>query len=300
MTTKEHKTFAGLPEGDVWYSEYHAPSVKMSWKVEVLACERSPFQRMEVMRNDEFGVFFTLDGFVQMTSRDEFIYHDMIVHPAMAVNPMISRVLIIGGGDGGTAREILRYQHLERVDMVEIDEMVMRLCRQYLPQTACALDDPRLQLTIGDGLDFVRQAADASYDLILVDSTDPVGPGEGLFTHEFYANCRRALSSDGILINQHEGAFYEQDFAEMRRAHEKIAAVFPVAEIYGFNIPSYGSGYWYFGFASKQLHPLHDQQAAAWERFGLKTRYYNSALHTAAFALPSYVRDKLLGKDELR
>ena len=298
MASGKGKTFAALPGENIWFSEYHAASVKMSWRVEALAVEQSPYQRMVVMHNPDFGVFFTLDGFLQLTSRDEFIYHDMIVHPALAVNPDIRRVLIVGGGDGGTARETLRYPQLETVDMVEIDEMVPRLCRTYLPQTAAALDDPRLRLTIGDGLAFVRAAADASYDLILVDSTDPVGPGEGLFTREFYGECYRALTEKGILVNQHESAFYAGDLREMRRAHEKIAAVFPIAEVYGFNLPCYSSGYWYFGFASKQLHPLRDQQAARWEAFGLATRYYNSRLHAAAFALPSYVRARLDGSAE--
>lgn len=288
---------SSLPEGDIWYSEYHTPDVKFSLKAEVLAWESSPFQKMMMLRNDSFGVFFTLDGFVQVTERDEFVYHEMIVHPAMAVNPDIRRVLIIGGGDGGTAREVLRYAQIEKIDMVEIDEMVVRLCKQHLRQTAIAFDDPRLNLVIGDGLAFVRDAADNSYDLILVDSTDPVGPGEGLFTKEFYSNCHRALSAQGILVNQQEGAFYPTDIYEMRRSHGKIAATFPVAEIYGFNIPSYASGYWYFGFASKQPHPLRDQQAERWEAFGLKTRYYNRDIHRAAFALPNYVLARLNGED---
>ena len=287
-----------LPDGDIWYSEYHAPDVKFSLKSEVLAWESSPFQKMMMLKNDTFGAFFTLNGFVQVTERDEFVYHDMIVHPALAVNPDISRVLIIGGGDGGTAREVLRYPHIQKIDMVEIDEMVVRLCKQHLPQTAVAFGNPRLNLMIGDGLAFVRDAADNSYDLILVDSTDPVGPGEGLFTREFYSNCFRVLSDKGIMVNQQEGAFYPTDIYEMRRAHGKIAATFPIAEIYGFNIPSYASGYWYFGFASKQLHPLNDQQAERWQAFGLDTRYYNRDIHRAAFALPSYVQARLEGSEE--
>ena len=177
--------------------------------------------------------------------------------------------------------------------MVEIDEMVVRLCKQYIPQTACSLDDPRLELIIGDGLAHVMESPDNSYDLILVDSTDPVGPGEGLFTREFYRNCSRILSPDGIMINQHEGAFYDWDFREMERAHDKIKDVFPVAKVYGFNIPTYSTGYWYFGFASKVYDPIRDQKAEKWEEFGLHTRYYNSDIHKAAFCLPTYVKEKL-------
>ena len=285
--------FTELPDGDIWLSEYHAPDVRFSFKSEVLASEQSPFQKMVMAENETFGRFFTLNGYVQVTAKDEFVYHDMIAHPALAVNPHIKRVLIIGGGDGGTAREICRYPHIEKIDMVEIDEMVVRLCRQYLPQTAAVFDNPRLNLIIGDGLAHVMNSADDSYDLILVDSTDPVGPGEGLFTKEFYRNCSRILSADGIMINQQEGAFYDWDFREMARAHEKIKAVFPIARIYGFNIPSYSSGYWYFGFASKQLDPLADHKPGQWAAFGLKTRYYNADIHQGAFALPNYVREKL-------
>ena len=285
--------FTELPDGDIWLSEYHAPDVKFALRSEIIACEQSPFQKMVMAENETFGRFFTLNGYVQVTAKDEFVYHDMIVHPAMAVNPTIKRVLIIGGGDGGTAREVCRYPQVEKIDMVEIDEMVVRLCKEYLSQTACSLDDPKVNLIIGDGLAHVMNAADGSYDLILVDSTDPVGPGEGLFTREFYRNCLRVLSEDGIMINQQEGAFYDWDFREMARAHGKIRDVFPIARIYGFNIPSYASGYWYFGFASKNLDPLADQKAEEWEKFDLRTRYYNSDIHKAAFCLPSYVKEKL-------
>ena len=132
--------FTELPDGDIWLSEYHATDVRFYYKSEVLASEQSPFQKMVMAENETFGRFFTLNGYVQVTAKDEFVYHDMITHPALAVNPDIKRVLIIGGGDGGTAREICRYPHIEKIDMVEIDEMVVRLCRQYLPQTAAVFD----------------------------------------------------------------------------------------------------------------------------------------------------------------
>jgi spermidine synthase len=163
---------------DLWYSEIHSleeKDVKFSLRLtEVLASEKTPFQEIMMMRNKTYGTFFTLDGFVQISERDEFIYHDMIVHPAMAVNPEIRRVLIIGGGDGGTAREVARYPHIEKIDQCEIDERVVRLCQEFIPQTAAIYDaEPRLNLIIGDGLAFVAEAPDAAYDLIIVDSTDP-------------------------------------------------------------------------------------------------------------------------------
>jgi spermidine synthase len=277
---------------DMWYSEYHDYDVKFSIEIkEVLLQEQTPFQYLQMLKSDTLGTFMTLDGYVQLTETDEFVYHDMICHPAMAVNPSIRRVLIIGGGDGGTAREVARYKHIEKLDMVEIDEAVVNACIKYMPTTSSVLtSEPRLNLIIGDGLAFVRDAPDDSYDLILVDSTDPFGPGEDLFTVEFYNNCSRVLSEDGILINQHEGAFYEGDVLQMKKAHTKIKKVFPIARVYGFNVPTYASGYWYFGFASKKYDPIADIKADKWSEFGLDTRYYNNELHKGSFALPNYVK----------
>lgn len=277
---------------DMWFSEYHDYDVKFSTEIkEVLVQEQTPFQYLQILKSDTFGTFMTLDGYIQVTEMDEFVYHDMISHPAMAVNPAIKRVLIIGGGDGGTAREISRYKHIEKIDMVEIDGAVVDACIKHLPVMSTVLTtEPRLNLIIGDGLAFVQDAPDNSYDLILVDSTDPFGPGEDLFTVEFYNNCNRVLSDDGILINQHEGAFYEGDVLQMKKAHSKIKQVFPIAKVYGFNIPTYASGYWYFGFASKKYDPLLDLKADKWAEFGLDTKYYNADLHKGAFALPNYVK----------
>ncbi len=256
--------------------------------------EKTPFQTIDFYRSITLGIFFTLDGLMMANEKDEFIYHDMISHVPLAVNPTIRHVLIIGGGDGGTAREVARYQHIETIDMVEIDERVVRLCQDHLPQTAHALDtDPRIRLHFEDGLAFVNGAKAGRYDLILVDSTDPIGPGEGLFSHAFYQACYRALSDDGILINQHESPYFDKERREMVRAHEKINALFAISEVYQFHQPTYPSGHWLFGFASKRYHPINDHQPAKWETFNLHTRYYNSDLHKAAFMLPTYVKEAL-------
>lgn len=281
---------------DVWFSEYYMDDdVKLSLKIdEILHVEQSPFQKIHIFRNETFGVFMVLDGYTQVTEKDEFVYHDMIIHPAMAVNPDAKRVLIIGAGDGGTAREVSRYPSIETIDMVEIDEAVVRACQKYMPSTASILDkEPRLNLMFRDGLEFVHNAPDKSYDIILVDSTDPAGPGEGLFTTAFYNDCYRILSDDGILINQHEGAFFEGDIEEMKKAHAKIKKTFPIAKVFGFTTPTYASGYWFFGFASKKLDPIADHKPERWEAFGLKTRYYNSDLHKGAFALSNHVKEIL-------
>jgi len=280
---------------DLWYTENHQDDTKFSIKVqEHIHSEKSEFQQIDFFRSKTFGTFFTLDGYMMVTEKDEFIYHDMITHIPLAVNPSIKKVLIIGGGDGGTAREVLRYSHIEKVDMVEIDERVVRLCQQYLPLTASKLDqDDRLTLHFEDGLKFVQESTDGSYDLILVDSTDPIGPGEGLFTVEFYNNCKRVLSDDGILINQHESPYYASYAHEMKRAHSKIKETFPIAKVYQFHMPTYPSGHWLFGFASKKYDPIKDIKADEWNQLGIKTKYYNTDLHIGCFMLPTYVKNEL-------
>lgn len=277
---------------ELWYTEEHSENVRFSIKVERhLYSAQSPFQRIDIMEAKEFGRFLTLDGYMMVTEKDEFIYHDMIIHVPMATNPNIKRVLVIGAGDGGAVRELTRYDGIERIDMVEIDEMVVKACREYLPQTACKLDDPRVRIYYEDGLRFVR-TRENEYDLIIVDSTDPFGPGEGLFTKEFYGNCYKALTGEGILVNQHESPYYEKYAKSMKRAHSRIVEFFPVCRVYQAHIPTYPSGHWLFGFASKKYDPLRFD-ADAWNRLGLDTRYYNTDIHRGSFALPTYVRDLL-------
>ncbi|MBC7765894.1 MAG: polyamine aminopropyltransferase [Hyphomonadaceae bacterium] len=283
---------------ELWYTEQWTDEVRFSIKVNAhLHTEKSPFQQIDVFDSQEFGKFFTLDGLMMVTEKDEFIYHDMITHIAMATNPSIKRVLVIGAGDGGTVRELTRYKTIEHIDMVEIDERVVRVCEQYLPVTACNLTDPRVSLIFDDGLKFAALAKKGSYDLIIVDSTDPIGPGEGLFTIDFYNHCYRILSDEGILVNQNESPYFPFNRREMKRAFSKIRNTFPIARAYQAHIPTYPSGHWLFGFASKKFDPLKDAQLDAWEALGLKTKYYNTALHTGAFALPTYVKE-LLTEDE--
>lgn len=278
---------------ELWYTEEHSENVRFSIKVEEqLYSAQSPFQRIDVFQSKEFGRFFTLDGLMMVTEKDEFIYHDMITHVAMATNPNIKKVLVIGAGDGGTVRELTRYSTIEHIDMVEIDKMVVDVCIKYLPQTACKLNDERVSLIFEDGLKFVRTKTN-EYDLIIVDSTDPFGPGEGLFTKEFYGNCFNALKEDGILVNQHETPYYDSYAKSMQRAHKRIKEFFPVCRVYQAHIPTYPSGHWLFGFASKKYDPVKDLDAEKWNKLGLKTKYYNTDIHTGSFALPNYVIDLL-------
>lgn len=278
---------------DFWFSEAQTPNVKLSIKVDrQLYSGKSEFQRIDVFDSPEFGRFLTLDGYMMLTEKDEFIYHEMITHVPMAVHPKVRDVLVIGAGDGGVVRELARYPEIEHIDLVEIDELVVEVCKKYLPQTACCFDDPRVSIHYEDGLKFVRTKED-KYDLIIVDSTDPFGPGEGLFTREFYGNCFKALHDDGIMVNQHESPFYDEDAVACQRAHKRIVESFPISRVYQAHIPTYPSGHWLFGFASKKYHPLKDLQEACWNLRGLSCQYYTTTLHKGAFYLPAYVEELL-------
>ncbi|WP_139891409.1 MULTISPECIES: polyamine aminopropyltransferase [unclassified Bacillus (in: firmicutes)] len=284
---------------ELWFHERSTAEVKLSIKVDKhLYSEQSEFQRIDIFDSNEFGRFLTLDGYMMMTEKDEFIYHEMITHVPMAVHPNPRKVLVIGAGDGGVVRELTRYQQIEHIDMVEIDEKVVEACKNYLPLTASKLDDERVHIHYEDGLKFVR-SCENQYDLIIVDSTDPFGPGEGLFTKEFYGNCYKALHEDGIMVNQHESPFYAEDRAAMQRAHQRIIDCFPISRVYQAHIPSYPSGHWLFGFASKKYQPLADLNQEAWKQLGIKTRYYNPNLHRGSFALPTYVEELLRDVEDI-
>lgn len=278
---------------ELWYTEEQTDQVRFSIKVDRhIYTGKSEFQEVDVFESDEFGKFLTLDGLMMVTEKDEFIYHDMIAHVPMATNPAIKRVLVIGGGDGGTVRELTRYPNIEKIDMVEIDKLVVDVSRKYLQITASKLDDSRVSLYFEDGIEFVKNTSE-EYDLILVDSTDPIGPGEGLFTTEFYQNCYNILSEDGILVNQSESPYYEQFSKEMKRANKKIKEIFPISSVYQFHMPTYPSGHWLFGFASKKLDPVKDLNEEKWNSLNLKTKYYNTDIHKAAFCLPTYVKEMI-------
>jgi len=210
----------------------------------------------------------------------------------MAVKPDIKSVLVIGGGDGGTVRELCRYKSIERIDMVEIDKMVVDVSIEHFPQVSFALSDPRVHLYYEDGVAFVK-GKENQYDLILIDSTDPVGPGEGLFTTEFYTNCHAALTTHGIVVNQNETPVYDEFFKVGISSNIKLKKMFPIVEVYQASIPTYPGGYWLFNFASKSSHPIKDQNPDRWNALELKTKYYNSDLHYGAFCLPNYVKEKL-------
>lgn len=275
---------------ELWFTENHTDNVKFSMRVDRhIISLKSDFQKIDVFHSPEFGKVLVIDDYVMLTEKDEFIYHEMIAHVPMAVNPGIKRVLVIGAGDGGTVRELTRYNSLEGIDMVEIDRIVVQICKEFIPLTASKLNDSKVNLYFEDGLKFVK-AKNNEYDLIIVDSTDPVGPGAELFTMDFYESCFNALTDDGILVNQHESPYYENDADAMQKAHKKIKSIFPIAAVYQAHIPTYASGHWLFGFASKKYKPVEDLKEDLWNSLGLVTNYYNTDLHKGSFYIPNYVK----------
>ncbi len=278
---------------ELWYTENQTNNVKFSMRVkETLYSKKSQFQQIDVIDTYDFGKVLVIDGWTMITEKDEFIYHEMITHVPMMVNKDIKNVLVIGAGDGGTVRELTRFNSIEKIDMVELDEEVVKAAREYLPFTSCKLDDSRVNLYFQDGIKFVENKKNL-YDLIIVDSTDPIGPGEGLFTREFYKNCYDALTDKGILVNQGESPYYDMNRKEMKRSNEKLKDIFPICEVYQYMIPTYASGYWFFGFASKKLHPVNDFDEEFYNSLNLKDKYYNKDVHKASFALPNYVKELL-------
>lgn len=276
-----------------WFTEQWTKHIRFSVEVtNHLYSKKTPFQQLDFYDSYELGRFFTLDQVMMANEKDEFIYHEMMIHTPMSVHPNIEHVLVIGGGDGGSVRELTRYQTIQSIDMVEIDEEVVRACQEYFPITASKLTDPRVKLYFEDGLAFVKNTK-KRYDLIVVDSTDPIGPGEGLFSKEFYTNCFHVLKDDGILVNQHESPYFENTRKEMKRAHEKISTLFPIATVYQAFIPTYPSGHWLFGFASKVYDPIKDFNPDLFTARKFVTKYYNIELHKASFVLPNYVKDAL-------
>lgn len=261
---------------------------------ELLYEGRTDQQHLVIFRNALLGRVMALDGVVQTTEADEFIYHEMLAHVSILAHGAVKRVLVIGVGDGGILREIVRHRGIEEIVAVEIDASVIDLCRTYLPQhSAGALDDPRIRLVIADGLDVVANTQER-FDLIISDSTDPIGPAASLFSREFYRNCQRALNADGILATQNGVPFLQPD--ELSNTARRLADTFADWGFFHAAVPTYIGGSMSFGWGSNSDKARQTDLATLQQRFtasGLKTRYYNPAIHQASFALPQYMLDLL-------
>ena len=274
-----------------WIEEILHPDFRVGLKADrILYDSKTAHQRLVLFENATFGRVLTLDGVVQTTERDEFIYHEMLAHLPILAHGSAKKVLIVGGGDGGLLEEVLKHRSVEQVTQVEIDASVVEFAKRHLGSICRdAFDDPRHELVIADGVDFVARCAER-YDLILVDSTDPIGPGEVLFSETFYGKARGCLAPGGILVTQNGVPFLQSD--ELTNTMRAFKALFADATCYLATVPSYTGGPMAFGWGSDDPQKRRVDLATLERRFsetGIETRYYNPAVHQAAFALPNYV-----------
>lgn len=271
-----------------WFCEKHTEGYQVQWKVkELLHQEKTPFQELVIADLEDWGKTLILDGAVQVTEKDEFVYHEMLTHVAMFSHPDPRRVLVIGGGDGGTAREVLKHPEVERLDMVEIDARVVENSRKYLPTISCALEDPRLNMYFEDGIKFVKEA-EKQYDVVLVDSSDPVGPAIALYGKPFYQDVYEVLSKEGMIAVQSESPLFYQDI--FQTIYSNLNSIFPLVKVYLAAVPTYVSGPWSFTIGSKKIDPVQIDSDRP-DVDGLE--YYNEDVHTSAFALPQYIKKYL-------
>ncbi len=260
---------------------------------------KTEHQHLIIFHNAKFGRVMVLDGIVQTTERDEFIYHEMLCHVPLFAHGAVERVLIVGGGDGGMLREVLRHPGIKQVTMVEIDETVIEISKKYLPNHAQgAFDDARFQLVISDGAQFVRETQE-KFDVIITDSTDPIGPGKSLFTRDYYQSCKNCLSKGGILVTQNGVAFFQAE--EAKETARCFQTLFEDWHFYSAAIPSYVGGIMNFGWGTNNPElrkiPL-ETLKMRYRKTGMTTRYYTASIHNAAFALPHDLLE-IIGKETL-
>ena len=280
---------------NVWFTDKdEEQALSLRFTGDVLFDVQSPFQRVRILESYKYGKMLALDDMVMTTEKDEFHYHEMISHPALFSLPSAKNVLIIGGGDGGTAREVLRHKNIEQVTMVEIDGEVIEACKIHLPKIAAEFDNPKLTLLVDDGIEFLKNATPNSYDIIIVDGSDPVGPAEGLFSVEFYTNCYAALKNDGILVAQGESPkFNEKAFVELNQTLQTIFGL-DKAPISLFFVPTYPTGMWSFQYGIKGNITINEvKNKTEIQEFVSKEglRYYNEDIHANTFALPNFVKE---------
>ena len=277
---------------DRWFIEEYSGKVgAASFRIfDVLFEGKSDFQEVKVFHNPFFGNVLLLDDLVMLTEKDEFYYHDMLVHVPLIYADNPESVLIIGGGDGGSVREALKHDSVKRVVLCEIDQMVIDASREYFPSLSSCLDDSRVEVNVGDGIEYVKNNV-GQFDCILIDSTDPIGPAVGLFTPEFYSNVRKALKSGGTMSAQSESPAWEID--SVKGIVNNIREAFENANLYLCPIPCYPSGLWSFTLAFRDGGNIADFDENRSESISEKCFYYNTEVHKAAFALPNYIKKAL-------
>jgi len=274
---------------DLWYTEKVDGSVGITIKIKShLFHHQSSYQTIDIFDTAFYGKLMVIDGVVMLTEEDEFVYHESLTHTPLGWIKYPKRVLIIGGGDGGTAREALRYPSLEEVVLVEIDREVINASKKYFPNLSSSFSDERLNLVIQDGARFVKESK-KSFDVIIVDSTDPVGPGKVLFSEEFYRDCAAILREGGILTAQTESPFDRTNRPVIRNIYALLRNVFRHTHMYLASIPTYPFGLWSFAFASNSINPLKTPPIA--EYVPQRLKYYNREYARHAFALPNFVKE---------
>ncbi len=281
-----------------WFSETLYPDFQQRFEItRVLYESRTGLQTIQIFENPRFGRVLALDGIVQTTEQDEFCYHEMLTHVPILAHGAAENVLIIGGGDGGALREVLRHRSVARATMVEIDDSVIDICRTYLPGLSDgAFDDPRAEVVIADGVRFVRES-DREFDVVIIDSTDPIGPSLPLFTTDFYRACRGIMSANAILVCQSGVSFAQED--EARETYGRLKDVFEDPSLYITHVPTYGFGYMTLGWGARDPRPRASDMEMIRRRFtasGIETRYYNPGVHTGCFLMPTYM-EALKGPD---
>ncbi|MDD2234800.1 MAG: polyamine aminopropyltransferase [Desulfitobacteriaceae bacterium] len=274
---------------ELWYTEKQTPNVGITCKIsKTLHDEQTKFQHMAVIDTEQFGRMLVLDGMVMTTIKDEFVYHEMISHVALNTHPNPENVLVIGGGDGGAIREVTKHPKVKKATLVEIDARVVDVSKELLPEIAVALKgNPKVEVLIDDGIAHIKNK-EKVYDVILIDSTEPIGPAEGLFSLEFYRQIYKALKEDGIMVAQTESPFFNKDL--ISRVYKDISSIFPLTKLYLANIPTYPSGLWSFTMGSKRWDP---EQIEESKLPHLDTNYYCPEIHRAIFKLPGFVKNLL-------
>ena len=273
-----------------WYDETYRDHMRFGVAVSRHIFDgKSDFQRVEILDTLRFGRTLVIDGVFMTSEEDEFLYHEMLVHPALCTAERIGRVLIIGGGDGGTAREVLRHPEVREVRMVEIDGLVVEACREHLPSLG-AWDDPRLDVRIDDGIAYVKDNDDPKWDVVLLDGTDPVGPGKGLFDAAFYRGVKSCLAPGGVFALQSESPTLDEVFHDIQ---DTLRGVFSSVHPYFGPVPLYSAGLWSWTYATDDGDPMAIRDARA-AHVEVESKAYNRALHRAAFAQPQYVKKRII------
>lgn len=272
--------------GGLWYTEKQTKNFGITMKIkQTLHTEQTDFQKLEMVETEEFGNMLFLDGMVMTSEVDEFVYHEMVAHVPLFTHPNPENILVVGGGDGGVIREILKHPSVKKATVVDIDGKVIEYSKKYLPSIAGKLDDSRVDVQVGDGFMHIAKSED-EYDVIMVDSTEPVGPAVNLFSKGFYAGISKALKDDGIFVAQTDNPWFTPDL--ISNVQRDVKEIFPITRLYLANIPTYPSGLWSFTIGSKKYDPLEVGE----ERFHeIDTKYYTKDIHKAAFVLPKFVND---------